>query len=287
MIDWTLNYVAYSNHDFNRDSLIKLVRLVKESLGDDGIINIAFNALNLNEKLIPSFYIDKIADIPIKKILYRDNLRREFGAWLDLNHSNKLHPCKDNALHIFANSTWDTHRDASDKILDQYATSLINFSTLKHPIFAGPISTMGKAFAINSVIVKYWVCTYLFVFNQQAINSDAFQLTPKEVISSYFGNGLNEESYFSDSIDPFLKHRWEGWFFGANQAPRWYQAKPLKDYNPQDLYTKVVSCIDEHWLTRTAISKNISLFPMHSAFTGSNKPVINKWQENKIYYSKT
>lgn len=275
MIEWTLNYVAYSSDDFNRDSLIKVVRLVKESLGDNGIINIAFNALNLNENFIPSFHYGSIADIPIKKILYRDNARREFGAWLDLAHSNKLHSCKDNALHIFVNSTWDKHRDASDEILSQYSTSLINFSTLKDPLFAGPISTMGKPFSINSVTISYWVCTYFFVFNQKAIDIGAFQLTPEDVKNSYFGNGLNEESYFSDSIDPFLKHRWEGWFFAAHQTPQWYQAKPLKDYNTQDLYTKVVSCIDEHWLTRTAIAKNISIFPTLSTFTGSNQSIMD------------
>lgn len=275
MIDWTLNYVAYSTDDFNRDSLVKLVRLVKESLGDNGIINIAFNALNLNQDLVPSFHVCEIADMQIAKVLYRDNVRREFGAWLDLNHSNKLYSCKDNTLHIFVNSTWDKHRDASDEILGQYSTSLINLSTVKDPIFAGPISTMGKPFAANSVIINYWVCTYFFVFNQKAIDSDAFQLTPEGVIKSYFGHGLNEESYFGDSIDPFLKHRWEGWFFGTNQAPQWHQAKPLKNYNRQDLYTKVVSCIDEHWLTRTAIANNISIFPMLSTFTESNQSIMN------------
>lgn len=270
MYDWSLNYVAYSHVDFHRSSIKTLLSLIHSALGPNGCVNVAFNdqSILMGDKLNINLY--GLFEKNDCSILVRDNDRREFGAYKELCHLNSLKSFERNAIHIFVNSTWDRHRDASNKVISEIKMSLRSSLSHDSPLFMGPWSTFGAPFIINDVVIHSWVCTYMFVYNQNALNMGCFELTPENVINSYFGDGSSEMNYFSNSLHPLLKQRWEAWFFGLHQnLPKWYGAKNLKDFEPKFLKRKIISCIDEHYLTRSAIAKNIPIFPLLKRFTGS------------------
>ena len=270
MYDWSLNYVAYSHEDFDGLSVKKLLTWIYSALGPNGHINFAFNNPEIlrQESIGPVLQENRI--VKNFDILIRDNKRREFGAYEDLSHLNnsrKFHP---NSLHIFVNTTWDKHREVSGRTAREIISSFRSAVEFDKPLFLGPWSTFGKPFTMNGVLIHAWVCTYMFVYNQMAINKGGLQLTPKDIVENYFGDVSTEEKYFSDSLHPLLKQRWEAWFFGLHQnLPRWYGAKKLVEYDPEFLKGKVTACIDEHYLTRTAIAKNFATPPMLKKFTGT------------------
>ena len=270
MFDWSFNYVAYSEHDFDESSIKRLLTYIQGGLGQNGIVNIAFNSRNVFDKGNIHSGLEKLFEKTGFSILVRDNTRREFGAYKDLSQLNSVKSFHTNSLHVFVNSTWDKHRDASDQTVTEIINSLKSATQYDEAIFVGPWSTFGKPFTMDGVLISAWVCTYMFAYNQVAIEKGGLELTPQNVLDSYFGEMTSERTYFSNALHPLLKKRWEGWFFGLHEdLPRWYGAKKLAEFNREFLKNKVISCIDEHYLTRTAIIRHFFTPPMLRKFTGT------------------
>lgn len=270
MFDWSFNYVAYSHNDFDESSIRNLLAHINSGLGRNGVINIAFNNREILRKRNIDFSFEKIFGKKDFSVLIRDNTRREFGAYKDLSQLNSVKGFHSNALHIFVNSTWDKHRDASDQKVIEIINSLKSATKYEEALFIGPWSTFGKPFTMNGVLISAWVCTYMFAYNQLAIAEGGLELTPENILDSYFGAMTTEETYFSNTLHPLLKKRWEAWFFGLHEnLPRWYGAKKLIEFDRDFLKNKVISCIDEHYLTRTAIARHFVTPPMLSKFTGT------------------
>ena len=270
MYDWSFNYVAYSDTDFDGSSIKSLLAHIQCGLGQNGIVNVAFNSRDILEKRDIDATLEEIIGEKDFSILIRDNTRREFGAYKDLSQLNSLKSFHPDSLHIFVNSTWDKHRDASDQIVTEIINSLKSATQCEEAIFIGPWSTFGKPFTMNGVVISAWVCTYMFAYNQVAIEKGGLELTPQNVLDSYFGEMTSDSTYFSNALHPLLKKRWEGWFFGLHEnLPRWYGAKTLAEFDPDFIKNKVISCIDEHYLTRTAIVRHFNTPPMLRKFTGT------------------
>ena len=84
------------------------------------------------------------------------------------------------------NSTWDKHRDASDETVAEIINSLKSATQYDEAIFIGR-STFGKPFTMSGVLISAWVCTYMFAYNQVAIEKGGLELTLQNVLDPYFG----------------------------------------------------------------------------------------------------
>jgi hypothetical protein len=178
------------------------------------------------------------------QLLLHDNSGMEFGAYQvgvdQLSHR------VDSDWTIVANDTFCIHKNFASVTRGRLLAELANYH--EFPVIIGHIDSLPRSYQLAGFRTNRWIRSNIFAINRAALSALKSRLYYPE-LDALINDSFDQETFFSDSLDPVLRHHLAVWLFRTEPGAHWYGSEPLSSENLHRMIRKARSILYEKYLS--------------------------------------